>query len=331
MRDLRGASVVITGASSGIGRATAHAFARHGARLTLAARREDILQDVVRECEQLGSDAVAIATDVTDPDAVRALAQAAEDAFGGIDIWVNNAGTGVAGPYQDGRLELHRRTIEVNLLGAMYGAHAVLPLFLRQGHGTLINTVSMGAWAPNAFAASYTASKFGLRGFAASLRQELGDHPGIHVCGVFPAIIDTPGLQHGANVSGRRINPGPLIYAPEAVARTIVALAQRPRAEVAVGWPARTAQAAYALMPRPTERLMGYFARRALGRAAPAPRTDGTVLQPGPQGASVSGGLRDQKNVPSAGKLTAIGLAAGAVILMGTTALASARGSRRAR
>ncbi len=325
MRDLAGASVVITGASSGIGRATARAFARRGARLTLAARRGQVLQEVAEECERLGGEAVAVTTDVTDPQAVAALARAAEDAFGGIDIWVNNAGSGVFGPYAETPLELHRRTIAINLLGAMYGAYAALPLFLRQEHGILINNISLGAWAPTPFAAAYTASKFGLRGFTASLRQELGDYPHIHVCGVVPAIIDTPGLEHAANMAGKRINPGPLIYAPEDVAETIVRVARSPRDEVAVGWPARAAQVAYMVARGPTERLMGAFVRRALERAEPAPRSEGALLHPVPHGTGVSGGLRERKGVPSAPRTNRLGVAAlgAAALLLGTTAAAA--------
>lgn len=328
-RDLEGRSVVITGASSGIGRAAAVAFARRGANVALAARRADLLQEVARECQSLGVHAIAVPTDVTDAGAMRDLAQAAERAFGSIDVWINNAGTGVFGPYQNADIELHRRTIEVNLLGSMHGAYAVLPLFLRRGRGILINNISLAGWAPTPFASAYTASKFGLRGFAASLRQELGDHPGIHVCGVFPAIIDTPGLDHGANVSGRQINPGPLIYAPEDVAETFVSLVRWPRDEVAVGWPARAAQVAYAVAPGPTEHLMGAFVRRGLRRAERAPRTEGALLGPVPTGRGVSGGWRDAKNLPHSARQTstALGLAltAGILLLMGTKSLARAR------
>lgn len=98
-RRLRGATVVIAGASSGIGRATALAFARHGAKVVVAARRADLLKEVAQQCEQSGGRALAVPTDVTDVDAVRALAREAEAAFGGIDVWINVAGTGVFGPY----------------------------------------------------------------------------------------------------------------------------------------------------------------------------------------------------------------------------------------
>jgi short-subunit dehydrogenase len=329
MRDLQGISVVLTGASSGIGRAAARAFAHRGACLALAARRTQLLEEVAAECRAAGGEAIAIPTDITDPGATIRLAQQAEGAFGRIDVWINNAGTGVFGPYQDADIELHRRTVEVNLLGAMHGAYAVLPLFLRQGHGMLINNISLGGWAPTPFAAAYTASKFGLRGFTASLRQELGDYPDIHVCGVFPAMIDTPGFEHGANVSGKRIDPGPVIYAPEDVAETFIALVRRPRDEVTVGWPARAAQVSYALAPGMTEHLMGVSMRRALRRALPAPRTEGALLRPTNMGQGVSGGWRERKGLPFSAKrierTISVATLAGVTLFLGAWAVAGVR------
>jgi len=328
-REMAGLSVVITGASSGIGRAAARAFARRGARVALAARRAELIEEVARECRDLGADAIAVPTDVTDATAVAELADEAQRAFGRIDVWINNAGTGVFGPYQDADLALHRRTIEVNLLGAMHGAYMALPIFLRQGRGILINTISLGGWAPSPFAAAYTASKFGLRGFSASLRQELKDCPDIHVCGVFPSIVDTPGLDHGANVSGRQINPGPLIYAPEDVAETFVSLVRWPRDEVAVGWPARAAQIAYALAPGPTEHLTGAAMRRALKRASPARRTRGALLEPVATGRDVSGGWRERKGLPFSARQTSS--IAGMMALTGLALLVGTKAATRLR
>ena len=303
-QSMRGMRVVITGASSGIGRAAAVAFAGRGASVILAARREPVLQKLARECEELGGRALAVPTDVTDSDAVLQLVNRAQQTFGGIDVWINNAGTGVFGAYQDGDIRLHRRTIEVNLLGTMHGAFAVLPVFLQQRRGVLINNISLGGWAPTPFAASYTASKFGLRGFTASLRQELASYPNIHVCAVFPSMVDTPGFVHGANRSGRKLNPGPMLYQPEDVAEAFMKLAAHPRDEIAVGWPARVGQISYAMAPRPTEYLLGAVFRFLISRAGPEERTEGALLQPLARGTTASGGWLARKRLPPAGQIT---------------------------
>jgi short-subunit dehydrogenase len=323
-KEMMGTRVVITGASSGIGRSAAMAFAEKGATVILAARRGQILERLASECEMLGGRALAVPTDVIDAEAVMRLAEKADECFGGIDVWINNAGTGVFGSYQEADIALHRRTVEVNLLGTMNGSHAVLPIFLRQKRGILINNISLGGWAPTPFAAAYTASKFGLRGFTASLRQELAAERDIHICGVFPAMVDTPGFVHGANVSGHKLDPGPLLYQAEDVAGTFLSLVRRPRDEVAVGWPARAGQFAYAVAPQPTEHFLGFAFRWLLSRADPAQRSAGTVIEPASQGSSVDGAWLMRKRLPPAAQVSKL------LVFLGIGALALASASRSA-
>ena len=220
--------------------------------------------------------------------------------------------------------------IEANLIGTLHGCAAVLPVFRRQGSGRLINMVSMGGWSPTPYAAAYAASKFGLRGFTASLREELRDRPGIRVSAVFPALVDTPGFLHGANVSGRALEPGGPFIAPEEVARVMVDLALEPRDEVAVGWAASAARVAYAVAPNTTARATGAAMRRFLRNARPAPRSEGALMAPMPEGTTASGGLRERQrsrggpgfgDLPRPGPaglaLAGVGLILGAELLVG--------------
>ncbi|WP_309242852.1 SDR family NAD(P)-dependent oxidoreductase [Lichenibacterium dinghuense] len=323
-RRIENTTVVVAGASSGIGRATALLFAEQGTNVVVAARRVALVDALARECEAAGGRALAVPTDVTDAAAVRRLAEAAVARFGTVDTWVNVAGTGVFGPFEEAEAELHAKTVEVNLIGAMNGAAAALPIFKRRGSGVLISTVSMGGWSPVPFAAAYTASKFGLRGFNASLRQQFDAREDIHVCGVFPAMVDTPGLEHVANASGRHIDPGPFLYTAGDVASAILGLARHPRGEVAVGWPARAGQAAYALSPRLTELLTGAAFRWLLRRAGPAPKTEGALRAPIAAGTTASGGALARKGLPSAGPIS-LGLAVGGVLALAGAVLAAER------
>jgi hypothetical protein len=141
--------------------------------------------------------------------------------------------------------------------------------------------------------------------------------------------VDTPGLVHGANMSGRRLDPGPLLYQPEDVAETFVNLVRHPRDEVAVGWPARAGQFAYALAPRPTEHLLGAAFRWLLSRAAHAERTAGTMIQAGPQGSSADGGWLARKRLPPAGQISKLLVFAGAATL--ALALASRMAQRHSK
>jgi len=294
-RKIQDSVVVITGASSGIGKATALAFAKKGASVVVAARREAPLQETARECEQLGARAIAVPTDMTDFQAVQHLADRALETFGRIDVWVNNHGVTLFARFEEAPMEDYRRVIEVDLLGSIYGARVVLPIFREQGAGTLINQGSMVSKLSEPYVSSYVAAKHGIRGLGMSLRQELALNGSkqIHVCTVMPATIDTPFFQHAANYLGRAAKAMPPVYPPERVARTIVNLARWPRREVFVGNAARMFWWQYLLAPGLTERMMAVLVDKLhLYQDKMVPPTSGNLFEPMAEGTSTSGGWR---------------------------------------
>ena len=294
-RKIQDSVVVITGASSGIGKATALAFAKKGASVVVAARREAPLHETARECEQLGARAIAVPTDMTDFQAVQHLADRALETFGRIDVWVNNHGVTLFARFEEAPMEDYRRVIEVDLLGSIYGARVVLPIFREQGAGTLINQGSMVSKLSEPYVSSYVAAKHGIRGLGMSLRQELALNGSkqIHVCTVMPATIDTPFFQHAANYLGRAAKAMPPVYPPERVARTIVNLARWPRREVFVGNAARMFWWQYLLAPGLTERMMAVLVDKLhLYQDKMVPPTSGNLFEPMAEGTSTSGGWR---------------------------------------
>ncbi|WP_181306914.1 SDR family oxidoreductase [Rufibacter sp. XAAS-G3-1] len=226
---------VITGASSGIGRATAFEFARKGYELVLAARFGAGLDEVVEECNRLGGSAVAVPTDVSKEEDVHALAFHAQSTFGGFDVWVNNAAVGLFGHFEEIPTEDIRQLMEINVFGYIYGARAAIRQFRLQGYGTLINVSSMAALVGQPFSIPYTMSKFAVRGMSISLTQELADEEDIHVCCVLPSVIDTPIFQHAGNYMGKAVKaPNPVIPAKR-VAKAIYRLTKKPQEQVTVG------------------------------------------------------------------------------------------------
>lgn len=290
--NLHGALVVLTGASSGIGRAAAQAFARQGARLVLAARDAEALAETADECRALGGEVLVVPTDVTHSDEVEALASAAaEFGQGRIDVWINNAGIGAVGAFDETPLDAHEQVVQTDLLGYLRGAHAVLPYFKQQQRGVLINTLSVGSWVAQPFAAAYSASKFGLRGLSQALRGELGPWPDVHICDVYPGIVDTPGFRDGGNYAGRSLQPPPPLIDPRQVANAMVSLVLHPRHTTLVGATATLLRLANFLTPG-FDRLNGLITGFALGRAQRVPTSSGNLFHPPLGQRRIDGGWR---------------------------------------
>ena len=323
-RTLNNALVVITGASSGIGRAAAQAFARQGAKLVLAARDAEALATVVEECTALGAQAVAAPTDVTHSEAMEQLAtRAAAFGEGRIDVWVNNAGVGAVGSFDETPLAAHEQVVQTDLLGYLRGAHVALPYFKAQRAGVLINTLSVGSWVAQPYAVAYSAAKYGLRGFSEALRGELAQWPGIHVCDLYPAVMDTPGFRDGGNYTGSALTPPPPRYDPRLVADAMVELALNPRASKTVGSTATLLRLGHFLVPGFAQ-LSGLFTSFALNRGKRAANSEGNLFQP-PEGARrIDGGWRSSHS-----KATPLLLGSAAVMLVGWGLVRILRGGSR--
>ena len=327
-RELRGGVVVLVGASSGIGRAAARAFAAEGASLVLAARREDGLRAVAAECEALGARTLVVPTDVTEAAALRRLVAEALHRFGRIDVWVNNAAVGAVGRFLDVPMEAHERVLRTNLLGHLHGAHAVLPVFERQGRGVMINTLSLSSFVPAPYVASYGTSKFALRGFHETLRSEMSGTPAIRICDVYPGFVDTPGIQNAANYTGRRPTLPPPVQSPETVARAMVRLARRPRNRLSLGLGAAYSRAFYFLLPGATRTGGLRFVARYFARAAPAPVTDGNLFAGGAAGGVRGDWLGPGRGGAALARKAAPWAALAAALLLGGAALARRSGRR---
>jgi NADP-dependent 3-hydroxy acid dehydrogenase YdfG len=281
-RPLSESVVVVTGASSGIGAATAEALAEHGARVVLAARRAAALDEVAQRCEARGGRALPVPTDVTDPAAVEALAQTATECFGRVDGWVNNAAVALYARLADAPLDEVRRVVDVNVFGYLYGVRAALPRLRAAGGGVIVNIASVLSDVTAPYLGAYILTKHAVRALSTIVRQELTDET-ISVCTVLPASIDTPLYRHAANHIGRAARPIPPVYAPERVADTVVRLLRRPRREAYAGRLGRLVVWQRRVLPGLTERI-GAVAGPAVAvdDDIPVPPTAGNLFVPDP-------------------------------------------------
>ncbi len=195
--ELQGAVVVVTGASAGIGESTAIAFARRGARVVLAARRTELLDDLAGRIEAAGGHALAVGCDVSDPHALRTLKGVVEEAWGPAHAVINNAGIPGGGAFARLEIEQIRRIIEVNVLGVMYGTRTFLPGMLERGHGHIVNVASLAGRFAIPGAAVYSASKHAVVAFSEALNYETESRT-VYVTAVNPGLTATEGFPNAS-------------------------------------------------------------------------------------------------------------------------------------
>jgi NAD(P)-dependent dehydrogenase (short-subunit alcohol dehydrogenase family) len=309
--------VVLTGASSGIGRAAALAFAARGDRLVLAARGLADLEKVAASC---GGSPLVVPTDIRVRSEVEELAAAAVDRFGRIDVWADTAAVMAYGRFEDVPADVFDRVVTTDLLGSANVARAALGVFRRQQHGTLILCGSLLGHITAPYMSAYVTAKWGLRGLARTLRQEVRDAPGINVCQLVPGSVDTPIYTSAANYAGFVGRPPPPVDSAERMGAAIVRLADRPRRELSVGAANGLIEFGFTSLPPVYDVLVGpMMDRLGLSRRRVAPDT-GNVYAPA---ARIEGGPARWGRLPIAA------LAATATVLASTTVAAGVRRIRR--
>jgi short-subunit dehydrogenase len=271
--------IVITGASSGIGLATAEMAVERGARVVLAARSEDELREIVARLNGSGRRATHVVADVSDEQAVQRIADRAVAEFGGFDTWVNNAGVSIYGRLLDVPMEDKRRVFETNFWGTVYGCKAAVE-HLRSRGGALINIGSVVSDFAIPLQGIYSASKHAVKGYTDALRMELeAEGAPIAVTLIKPGAIDTPFPEHARKYQPEQAKHVPPVYPPEEVAHAILRCAEKPVREVVVGGGSRMMVAMAQVAPRLTDLYLERSAIAGQKRAEPA-NADDALFRP---------------------------------------------------
>ena len=257
IRKLSGTTAVITGATSGIGRETAREFASAGSKVVVAGRRRDRLQELVKEIEAKGGQALAVPTDVADQAQVESLIENAVRHFGRVDVLVNNAGVAIASRFEEMPLEDFRRLMDVNFWGAVYACRAAVPQMRKQRGGVILNVSSIFGKRGMPFETAYCASKFALAGFSESLRVELMSE-NIDVCTIFPGAVETEIFDAAANNTGLELPSYVPKFPAKQMAKLIVRTARFPQAEVVAAFDAQAINLARTVAPALVDLALGW-------------------------------------------------------------------------
>jgi NAD(P)-dependent dehydrogenase (short-subunit alcohol dehydrogenase family) len=284
-------TVLITGASSGIGRATARLFAHRGAQLVLLARGREALEDTAAEVRAQGAAEVVVCpADVLDEDALRDAVDGAVTRFGALDVVVHAAQVVAYGKIEEVPKEVYERVVDTALHGTANLARVVLPVFRRQEAGHLVIVSSLLASVATPLMGSYIAAKWGQLGLIRVLQQETRDAPGVHVSAVAPGGVNTPIYAQAGSYIGLKGRPPIPVYSPERVARSVVARLDRPRRLVQSGFANPVVILGFRLFPAVYDALVGPLLRVfALADDHRTPPTEGNVFASRPAGNAEEG------------------------------------------
>jgi len=292
LKALEAQTVVITGASSGIGLVTARKAAAKGARLVLASRSEDALRKLTEEINYAGGQAIYAVADVANEADVRKIATIARERFGGFDTWVNNAGVSIYGSLTEVSLADHRRLFDTNYWGVVHGSLVAVE-HLRHRGGTIINVGSALSDRAIPLQGAYCASKHAVKGFTDALRMELEyDDVPISVTLIKPAAINTPYSDHAKNYMTVEPRNPPPVYAPDVVAEAILHCAENAERDLFIGAGGKGISVAGQYAPRTTDKVMEWLMFDIQQTAQPATDPESHSLNK-PSGLSAERGRYD--------------------------------------
>jgi short-subunit dehydrogenase len=273
---------VVTGASSGLGRGIVEEAAKHDVKLVLVARSASAFKSISDSINKAGGTSIYLTADISDTAALKLVLEEANNRFGGIDVWINNAGVTVFGNYWHVPFADHSRVIDVNLKGTMYASYIVLNFFLRKGNGTLLNIVSAESRLPTPYQAAYATSKAGLKSFGIVLRSEmrLNKQKDIKIISVDPWAMNTPIWKNAANYTGKQPGMGTMDRTGKTVNLVLNAVAKNKSKDYAVGLKTQGAYTVQRIAPRLAYRVAANIVNKHVVKAQPAEDTEGNLYLP---------------------------------------------------
>ncbi len=314
---LKGKNVVITGASSGVGRAAAEAFAREGCNIVVVARGQKGITEVVDYCRGFNVLAHGVCADMSIAEDVEKIVAEALAVVRKIDVWVNNAGVMASGKFEEIPLEIHQQVIKTNLFGYMHGAYNAIKIFKKQNEGILINNISIGGFMPAPYSAVYSASKYGIRGMMECLQGEISNRKHIHVCNLYPQLQNSTGNLHSAKYSGFDMKIPFIASDPRDTAAKMVDLAKHPKKDLFPDLRAAAFTNTYRVFPKLVINAASAVVRTKMKLNQNKENDPGNILTNSKEPLRVYGNLPSKK-IPNLSLALVAGLGIGvALLLMG--------------